>query len=572
VDTPLTIPEILARSAGISPDKPFSRWANREGESYTLGEIEADSRLLALALLESGVVREERVGVCSENRPRWGAAYLAIQRAGAIAVPIDALLKEREVGEIGRAAELRYIFASSRLEPVVRAAMPRARILSLDDSDTAYLSWPRLLERGRASTRRAQMEERQAQPDRLAVLIFTSGTTGRPKAVALTHRNIACNVNSVLEGGFSISPSDRMLSVLPLHHTFECTMGFLLPLAAQAEVVYARSLKSKELMEDLRESRATILLGVPLLYSKMIQGLERALKEGNPLARGIFLPIFRALRSARAPVSAGRVLLAPLRSKAGMGPVRFFVSGAAALPADVFHGFRALGVEMIQGYGLTETSPVLTVNPPGAAREGSVGPPIPGVEIFIDQPGPDGVGEVLARGENVMQGYYGDPHTTARVMAGDFFRTGDLGRLDADGYLYICGRSKSMIATGSGKKIYPEEVEAALLASPYIVESLVYGKRDPRTSHEDVCAILYPDWARLEAQLNVPAGTVAEDQAKAFLKTEVARVCQQLADFKRVRDFSLRREDFPRTTTAKIKRFLFVGGQERPEAESPGRS
>ena len=215
VDIALTIPEILARSAGISPDKPFSRWAGSEGESYTLGAIEAESRLLALALLESGVVREERVGVCGENRPRWGAAYLAIQRAGAIAVPIDALLKEREVGEIGRAAELRYIFASSRLEPVVRAAMPRARILSLDDSDSAFLSWARLLEKGRASTRSAQLEERQAQPDRLAVLIFTSGTTGRPKAVALSHRNIACNVNSVLEGGFSISSSDRMLSVLP---------------------------------------------------------------------------------------------------------------------------------------------------------------------------------------------------------------------------------------------------------------------------------------------------------------------------------------------------------------------
>ncbi len=567
---PRTVLEILERSARLYPDKLFSRRANREGETFTFAELDQETTRLALALLEMGLVREERVGVFSENRPRWCAAYLAVQRAGGIAVPMDALLKEREVGEIGKAAELRYVFASERLEPVVKAALPRVRVLSLDESAGAHAGYAQALARGDQSTRHAQLAERRVSPESLAALIFTSGTTGRPKAVALSHRNLTTNVNAVLTE-FSIGPGDRLLSVLPLHHTFECTMGMMMPLSAGATVVYSRSLKSRELMEDLRDSQATLMLGVPLLYSKMIAGIERTLAEGNLIARGIFLPVFRALRRTRAPMGLGRVLLAPIRSRAGIRHLKFFVSGAAALGPEAFHGFRALGVDMLQGYGLTETSPVLTVNPPGKAREGSVGPPIQGVEILLDRPGPDGVGEVLARGENVMQGYYGDPYLTASVMSGDFFRTGDLGRLDQDGYLYLSGRSKLMIASGAGKKIYPEEVEAALQASPCIVDSMVYGKRD-RVGHEDVCAVIFPDWERLEAKLAEAGGASDEAAAKTFMKAEVSRVCSQLADFKRVRDFALRREDFPRTTTGKVKRFLFVDGVERPETSPAGKS
>ena len=567
IPTPRTLPEFLARSADLHADRVALRWANREGETFTYEGLHREVEELALGLLELGAVRDERVGVFSENRPRWAACYFSIHRAGAIAVPIDALLKEREVGEIGRAAELRYVFASARMEPIVRAALPRVRVISLDDSREAFLTYEAMRARGRASSRRQQLLERTVSPERLAVLIFTSGTTGSPKAVALSHRNLAANVNSVL-AGFDVNDRDRLLSVLPLHHTFECTMGLLMPVAAGATVVYARSLKSKELMEDLRDSQATLMLGVPLLYRKMLEGLEGALAKGNWLRRGVFLPLLRALRALRAPVGVGRALMAPLRAKAGMGGLRFFVSGAAALQSEVYYGFRALGIEMLQGYGLTETSPVLTVNPPHKARTGSVGPPIRGVELRIDRPGPDGVGEVLARGENVMEMYYGDPRRTREVMEGDFFRTGDLGRLDSDGYLYLCGRSKSMIATGAGKKIYPEEVETALTSSHYIAEALVYGRRERKTSHEDVCAILLPDWERLQHHLAQHGQDTSDETAvRAFLKAEVARVCNTLADYKRVRDFTVRREEFPRTTTGKVKRFLFVDGEQLDERQ-----
>jgi long-chain acyl-CoA synthetase len=396
------------------------------------------------------------------------------------------------------------------------------------------------------------------------VVIFTSGTTGRPKGVALTHRNLAANVTAVL-GTFPVTSSDRMLSVLPLHHTFECTAGMLMPLACGGSVRYARSLKSRELGEDLREAQPTIVMGVPLLYEKMLSGMERRLGEGNLLARGLFLPVFRALRAMRAPVGIGRFLLTPVRARAGLARIRFLVSGAAAMPHAVSVGFRALGVEVLQGYGLTETSPVLTANPPGRTRAGSVGPPIAGVEIRIDSPGPDEVGEVLVRGENVMEGYYGDPALTVEVMDGDWLRTGDLGRLDADGYLYLCGRRKSMIATGGGKKIFPEEVEAALLDSPLIADALVYGRRDARSHHEDVCAVIVPDWEGINP---LSAGAPPDAAVvRALLKAEVGRVCAQLAEYKRVRDFKVRGEELPRTTTGKVKRFLFVDGEEQPERE-----
>jgi long-chain acyl-CoA synthetase len=334
----------------------------------------------------------------------------------------------------------------------------------------------------------------------------------------------------------------------------------------------------------------------------MLAGLERRLGEGNVLARGFFLPVFRALRALRAPIGMGRLLLAPVRGRAGLSRVRFLVSGAAAMPNAVALGFRALGVEVLQGYGLTETAPVLSANPPGRTRAGSVGPPIAGVEIRIDAPAPDGVGEVLARGENVMEGYYGEPALTAEVMDGDWLRTGDLGRLDDDGYLYLCGRRKSMIATGGGKKIFPEEVEAALRCSPLIADALVYGRRDARAHNEDVCAVIVPDWEGVEARARAeaahhghhaahhgphpPPQDVAQREAhhgphpaaaatpidetavRAMIKAEVGRVCAQLAEYKRVRDFRIRREDLPRTTTGKVKRFLFVDGEEQPEREA----
>jgi long-chain acyl-CoA synthetase len=367
-------------------------------------------------------------------------------------------------------------------------------------------------------------------------------------------------------------------------------------LAAGGSVCYARSLKSKELAEDLRQCQPTILLGVPLLFEKMVAGLERRLGEGNLLARGFFLPVFRALRALRAPLGIGRFLMAPVRARAGLPRIRYLVSGAAAMPHSVYLGFRALGVEVLQGYGLTETAPVLSVTPPGRVRAGSVGLPIAGVEIRIDAPGPDGVGEVLARGENVMQGYYGEPALTAEVMDGDWLRTGDLGRLDDDGNLYLCGRRKSMIATGGGKKIFPEEVEAALCGSPLVADALVYGRRDARSHHEDVCAVIVPDWEVVEARLRAdaahhggprppreaaqraahhgpsPVSAAPPDEAavRALLKAEVGRVCAQLAEYKRVRDFRVRREDLPRTTTGKVKRFLFVDGEEQPEREPLG--
>ncbi|HVP38729.1 MAG TPA: AMP-binding protein [Candidatus Saccharimonadales bacterium] len=620
---PRTVPEVLARAAAQYPDRPALVSAGRAGESFTFAELERESDELALALLELGVVAEERVGLLSENRPRWGAAYFAIHKAGAIAVPIDALLREREVGEIGRAAELRFVLVSEKLEPVARAALPRARLLSLDGSATAFVSYPELLRRGRTSLRQEQMLERSVSAGQLAAIIFTSGTTGRPKGVALSHRNLAANVHSVLET-IPVGPADRMLSVLPLHHTFECTAGMLMPLAAGVTVYYARSLKSKELAEDLRESQPTIMLGVPLLFEKMLAGLERRLEEGNLLARGFFLPAFRALRAVRAPLGFGRLLLAPVRARAGLARSRFLVSGAAAMPHGVCLGFRALGVEVLQGYGLTEAAPVIAVNPIGRARAGAVGPPIAGVEIRVDSPGADGVGEVLVRGENVMEGYYGEPALTTEAMDGDWLRTGDLGRLDDDGYLYLRGRRKSMIATGGGKKIFPEEVEAVLCGSPLIADALVYGRKDARGHNEDVAAVIVPDLEAVAARLRAeaahhgghrgahpaaprpgppdarqsawlgarrgpapeaaataaahaaapeaaargaaPAGSAAvpeEAVVRALLKAEVARVCAQLAEYKRVRDIKVRHEELPRTTIGKVKRYLFTDGEEQ---------
>jgi long-chain acyl-CoA synthetase len=505
-------------------------------------------------LEREGVAPGDRVGIQSENRPEWGLAYLAIVEAGAVAVPLDALLKEHEVGEILAQSGARFCIVSDRQRPVVErvreARLPGLKLLSLDPSDDLP-SWPQAMESFPDEPPRPE----RAQPDDLAVLLFTSGTTGQAKAVMLSHSNLLHNVEGLVRF-IPYGMSDRMLSVLPLHHTFEFTTGFLAPMRGGASVAYARGLKSNELREDLRTAQATILLGVPLLYEKLLGAIRRGINDA-PLARRALVRALLAvvwLGSRLFGLRLGGRLLRPLREKAGLGRMRMFVSGAAALPSGVFWGFTNLGITMVEGYGLTECAPVVAANEFHRTKPGNVGHPLPGVEIRVDEPDAEGNGEVIVRGPNVMLGYYDHPEATAEALRDGWFFTGDLGRILSDGRLRITGRVKNMIATAAGKKIYPEEVEIHLSNSPYILEVVVAGGRDGRGEREEVHAHIFPDFKAV--------GDLARSQGVAFdeafvekvLRHEVDLRCHMLAPYKRVKRIIVRRQEFPKTTTGKIRR------------------
>ena len=549
------IPQLADYAARQYGAAPFLL-RNQDGAWKPLSFAQFADAMHAFAALlrREGVAPGDRVGLQSENRPEWAIAYMGILQAGAVVVPLDAQLKSAEVGEILFTSGARLCVVSARQTPVleeVRASrLPQLRFVGLDGAAGAP-SLAEALER----LADAPHAEPPSQAHDLAVLLFTSGTTGQAKGVMLSHSNLLHNVEGVART-FEFGPGDRLLSVLPLHHTFESTGGMLCPLRMGASVAYARGLKSNELREDLRSSGATILLGVPLLYEKLLAAIERGISDA-PLPRRLLartlVGVSRIVRMTTG-ARAGTALLRPLREKSGLGRIRMFVCGAAPLPNEVFWGFIDLGWPVLEGYGLTECSPVVAADHPGRPRPGAIGWPLVGVDVRIQDPDADGNGEILVRGPNVMLGYFGNAAATAEVVRDGWFYTGDLGRIERDGRLKITGRLKNMIATAAGKKIYPEEIEAHLANCPLILEVVVTGGRDARGEREEVHAHVFPNFQALEQLALASHKTFDDAFVEATLRAEVEARGQQLAPYKRVKRVIVRKQEFPKTTTGKIRR------------------
>ena len=549
------LPQLVDYAARQYGDAPFLlRWEENDWRPIGFRETAQAVHAFARRLQEIGIGRGSRVGLLSENRPEWGIAYLGILEADAVVVPLDPQLEPGEVAEILEAAGASVCVASRRhydtLDRAVRNRLSNLGRVSLDE-DAEHPSLPEAV----AKFSQAVLLPSQARPEDVAVLLFTSGTTGRPKGVMLSHANILSNVEAVAQT-FSFGTSDRLLSVLPLHHTFESTVGFLCALRVGASVAYARGLKSADLREDMRTSGATILLGVPLLYEKLLAGVKSGIDDAPLAGRLTARALLTLVRLARLLTrrNIGGSLLRPLRERAGMGRVRLLVSGAAALPEDVFWGLMDLGWPVLEGYGLTECSPVVTANQPARPRPCGVGWPLVGVEVSLESQDAEGNGEIVVRGRNVMLGYHRDPDATAEVLRDGWFHTGDLGRFLPDGRLRITGRIKNMIATAAGKKIYPEEVEAHLVLSPLILEVVVAGGRDERTGREEVQAHVLPNLEKLQALARSQDAAFDDAFVERTIKREIEARCHALAPFKRVKRVFVRREEFPKITTGKIRR------------------
>jgi long-chain acyl-CoA synthetase len=352
-----------------------------------------------------------------------------------------------------------------------------------------------------------------------------------------------------------LTPDDCFLSVLPLSHCYECTCGFLAPLLGGARVCYARAMTSSEIIQDLRTSKATFLLGVPLLYEKIVCGVVRGLAREKSFKARLASSLW-ALACVGRPLwkeRFGKIVLRGLRDKIGLAHVRYLISGGAPLPPVVGNSLEALGVKFLQGYGLTETSPVTTLNPIKGAVPASVGKPLEGVEVRIHEPDRNGNGEIWIRGPIVTTGYWQDPDGTAAAIENGWLKTGDLGRFDAHGHLYITGRSKHLIITPGGKNISPEEVEQAVLRSPYIAEIIVHGAPAKDGTGEDVHALVHPDYEYIREQVKA---TGEGPNLNQIIRTEIDRSTCQLASYKHIRHFEISAEPFAKTTTQKIKRHV----------------
>jgi long-chain acyl-CoA synthetase len=561
------LPQLLDFAARQYGESPFLLTHSEAGwQARSFARCAREMHAFAALLAREGVRSGDRVGIQSENRAEWGLAYLAVLDAGGVVVPLDAQLKPQEVGEILATSGATHCIVSERLleniDSVRRERLPSLHLIGLD-SGMGLPSW----EDAQRDHAGAPRRESTAQPGDLAVVIFTSGTTGQAKGVMLSHRNLLSNVEAAART-LQFGPADRLLSVLPLHHTFESTCGFLCPMRMGASIAYARGLNSKELREDLQSSGSTMFIAVPLLYEKLLTAIQRGIDERRFPQRLLVRSLLLTVRTVRllTRARAGRRLMRPLREKAGLGSLRLFVCGAAPLAPEVFWGLMDLGLPVLEGYGLTETSPIACANRPSRPEPGGVGWPVPGVEVRIVDPDSEGNGEIAIRGPNVMLGYYANPAATAEVLRDGWFYTGDLGRLLPDGRLTITGRLKNMIATAAGKKIYPEEIEVHLANCPYVLEVVVAGGRDARGEREEVHAYLVPNLPEIEAHAALHGKKADDAYVEALLKHEVETRCASLAPYKRVKRVIVRKQEFPKTTTGKIRRQVFAA-----EAEAEAR-
>ena len=568
-----TLLELVARAREKFGGRVFAQRRLGSGEfaRVTYERLYDDVVRLGAALGKRGVAHGTRVGVIGENRYEWAVAYLAVTGGGAVCVPLDPQLKAKEIGRILETAEAEVVISSPASLAVfkgLRNRLPKLRdIISMGEAEDGARGWADALAEGDDESAREEYLGRGVALDDLAVLLFTSGTTGTSKAVMLTHRNLGANVDQVY-GALVFDERDVFLSLLPLHHTFEATAGMLIPIAAGCAVTYARSFKSKEIVEDIRDAGVTMMCGVPLLYEKMLAGLRRAVNDSAPGKRALFTIFMAVTRAGHvvAGVNLGRFLFSSLRKKAGLDTIRMFISGAAPLKAEVTSTFYYLGLNLLQGYGLTETSPVVSVNVPERIKFASSGPPIPGVRVRIHEPNAEGVGEVAVAGDNIMVGYYGDPAMTSGVLRDGWFYTGDAGWLDRDGYVYITGRIKNVIVTAAGKNVYPEEIEAELGASAVIAEAAVMPMRDPSSGREAVGAVIFPDYEYLEGEASRAGEKLDDAFTESRIRDAVADCCRTVADYKRVKIIKIRKEEFPKTTTRKIKKYLFRDGEQVREA------
>ncbi|MFH0878319.1 MAG: AMP-binding protein, partial [Lentisphaerota bacterium] len=489
----MTIKELLAGSIATRGDSVVIRH-KQDGQWAQITYSELEKRVWNVAeILASrlGIKPGDRVAIFRENAPDWPELYLGIVGIGATAVPIDAKLQEQEVAHILHDSGARALFSGARNYALLRdidSHVPNlANIILIGGQEVLpavsrkikYWDYEDLCSKVKESALSSKRAYDRAQPkdDDIASLIYTSGTTGRQKGAMLTHRNFTANVEGCKEA-ILVKETDNFLLVLPLHHSFAFTANLLLPIAAGAEISLVESLKT--VGENIREVSPTILIGVPLLFEKMYNRIWNGLKEnkvGYSLYElGIMKPVLRGIRE-----------------KLG-GQLRLVVSGGAPCDPDLLVNFNRLGVPMIEGYGLTETAPVLTLNPMSKPKPGSVGIPLPNGEIRIAGANEDGVGEITARAPSIMKGYFNNPEATASVFKDGWFLTGDLGFIDSEGYVKITGRKKSLIVNREGKNIYPEEVEHQICKSPFIREALALGYREADEKvGEHVGLIAVPD-------------------------------------------------------------------------------
>jgi len=519
-----------------------------EPDRVSLSYVESLALIQAVArwLYSRGIRKGDKVALTGKNSPEWAVAYLSIVFAGAIVVPIDHQLKSEETELLMRTARAKILFVDEeKYAHFKENPKGLTDIVSLKKGVGQYiydLNGPE-----------APIEE--ASETDLAAILFTSGTTGDPKGVMLTHQNLVSDCFLAQGTPLNVYHTDVFYAILPIHHVYAMLAVFIETIGTGAEVVFGKKMVSALMLKELKEGKVTMLLGVPMLFNKLLDGILRGIKAKGPIVYGIisFLMVISGLVKKTFKVNPGKKIFHSILEKASLSTIRVCIAGGGPLASSVFRKFNQMGIDFVQGYGLTETSPIINLNPIEHYKEESVGKIVPQADMKILNPGERGIGEVIVKGPMVTQGYFEKPELTAESFTEDgYFKTGDLGYLDSEGYLYLTGRAKNVIVTEGGKKVFPEEIENKFQLYGQIDQILIRGYiMDPKMKKEGIEALIYPN----QELKNEKGQPYSAEEIKAIMDKIIFDVNQQLLFYQKINRVVILDKPMEMSSTKKIKRF-----------------
>ena len=548
--------DMLKQTGEAYGDRPAYIFKTEEKGKFrtiTHKEFRNEINALGTVLINMGL-KDKRIAIISENRYEWELSYLAITSGVGIVVPLDKSLPDNELESLILRSQVEAIIYSSKYDTIMGTLRDKKNTnlkyfisMDLGENTQGIYSEKALIEKGKKLLNEGDSTYLNAEidADKMGIMLFTSGTTAMSKAVMLSHKNLVTNVMDITQR-FDLTEEDRFLSFLPLHHVFECTVGFLYPISIGGSIAFCEGVK--HMADNIKEFGITAMISVPavfdIIYRKVMKAIEKKGKLQN-LEKG--KKISNLLLKVK--IDLRKQLFKEVHES--LGPkLRLVVTGGAALDPETEKGFNDLGFDVEQGYGLTETAPVIAAETPKCRRLGSIGKKFPSVEVKIDNPDEEGIGELMAKGPSIMLGYYENEEATKDALDADgWFHTGDLARIDKDGFIYISGRKKSVIVLNNGKNVFPEEIETLLNKVEGIKESFVYEKKEA-DGDVKVCVKIVYDKQLIKELYNIEG----EENIREFLWEKVKDVNRLMPKYKYVREMIISEEELIKTTTLKIKR------------------
>ena len=548
--------DMLKQTGEAYGDRPAYIFKTEEKGKFrtiTHKEFRDEINALGTVLINMGL-KDKRIAIISENRYEWELSYLAIASGVGVVVPLDKSLPDNELESLILRSQVEAIIYSSKYDTIMGTLRDKKNTnlkyfisMDLEENTQGIYSEKALIEKGKKLLNEGNSTYLNAKidADKMGIMLFTSGTTAMSKAVMLSHKNLVTNVMDITQR-FDLTEEDRFLSFLPLHHVFECTVGFLYPISIGGSIAFCEGVK--HMADNIKEFGITAMISVPavfdIIYRKVMKAIEKKGKLQN-LEKG--KKISNLLLKVK--IDLRKQLFKEVHES--LGPkLRLVVTGGAALDSETEKGFNDLGFDVEQGYGLTETAPVIAAETPKCRRLGSIGKKFPSVEVKIDNPNEEGIGELMAKGPSIMLGYYENEEATKDALDADgWFHTGDLARIDKDGFIYISGRKKSVIVLNNGKNVFPEEIETLLNKVEGIKESFVYEKKEA-DGDVKVCVKIVYDKQLIKELYNIEG----EEKIKEFLWEKVKDVNRLMPKYKYVREMIISEEELIKTTTLKIKR------------------